>query len=78
MDTTASSYTFLPYMNFDGNITGCYMLDIQESSFKRIIGFTSGEFEIHYVGDDIQMDITLYQADSTCYRAVYQGPCINR
>ncbi len=78
MDTTASSYTFLPYMNFDGNITGCYMLDIQESSIKRIIGFTSGEFEIHYVGDDIRMDITLFQADSTCYRAVYQGPCIYR
>lgn len=78
MDSIAGSNTFLPYMDFDGNITGCYMLDIQESQIKRIIGFTAGEFEIRSLGEDIRMDILLYLADSTRYRATYQGPALYR
>ncbi len=79
MDSTATDYTFLPYMNFEGNITGCYMLDIQESKVQRIIGFTAGEFEITSLGDDdIRMDISLYMADSTRYRATYQGLALYR
>lgn len=78
MDSTAEARTFLPYMHFEGNITGCYMLDIQESQVKRIIGFTAGEFEISYLGEDIRMDLLLYLTDSTRYRATYQGPASYR
>lgn len=75
MDTTAEVNTFLPYQQFEGgNITGCYLLDIQESKIQRIIGFTAGAFEISLLGEDIRMDISLYTADSTLYRATYQGP----
>jgi hypothetical protein len=78
MDSTAEAKTFLPYMHFEGNITGCYMLDIQEDQIKRIIGFSAGQFEIRSLGEDIRMDILLYLADSTRYRATYQGPALYR
>lgn len=78
MDSTAAPYTFLPYMYFEGNSTGCYMLDIEESQIKRIIGFTNGYVEMQSTGKDIQMNFTLYLADSTCYHATYQGPAIYR
>ena len=79
MDTTAEANTFLPYQQFEGgNITGCYMLDIQESKIQRIIGFTTGSFEITSLGEDIRIDMSLYLADSTHYRATYQGPALYR
>ena len=75
MDTTTAAQTFLPYQYFEGgNITGCYMLDIEESKIQRIIGFTAGEFTLTSLGEDIRMDILLYTEDSTCYHAIYQGP----
>jgi hypothetical protein len=79
MDTTTQMLTFLPYQYFEGgNITGCYMLDIEESQVQRIIGFTAGEFTLTSLGEDIRMDISLYTADSTHYRAIYQGPAFYR
>ena len=78
MDSVARVGSFLRGMNFEGNITGCYMLDIQEDQIKRIIGFSAGEFEIRSLGEDIRMDILLYLADSTRYRATYQGPALYR
>ena len=75
MDTTTAAQTFLPYQYFEGgNITGCYMLDIEESKIQRIIGFTAGEFTLTSLGEDIRMDILLYTEDSTRYHAIYQGP----
>lgn len=74
MDTLPNTQTFLPYMQFEGGVTGCYMLDIKENQIQRIIGFTAGEFEITTLGEDIRMDISLYLPDSTRYHAIYQGP----
>ncbi len=76
MDTTTQVRTFLPYKDFEGgNITGCYMLDIQESQIQRIIGFTAGELQLEYISEkDICLDILLYTTDSTRYHATYQGP----
>lgn len=75
MDSTASSYTFLPYMYFEGNITGCYLLDIQESNIQQIIGFTTGTMQLEYIGEnDIRLDLLLYTADSIRYHAMYEGP----
>jgi hypothetical protein len=54
------------------------MLDIEESQVQRIIGFTAGEFTLTSLGEDIRMDISLYTADSTHYRAIYQGPAFYR
>lgn len=77
MDSTARAYTFLPYMNFEGEITGCYLLDIQNNNLTRILGFTTGEMQVEYVGKDLRLDLMLYTADSTRYHAMYQGPVSN-
>ena len=75
MDSTASSYTFLPYMYFEGNITGCYLLAIQESNIQQIIGFTTGTMQLEYISEnDIRLDLLLYTADSIRYHAMYEGP----
>jgi len=77
MDTTAAPYTFLPYKYFEGNITGCYLLDIEENQIQRIIGFTAGQMQIEYISEeDIRLDLLLYTADSTRYHATYQGPTL--
>lgn len=74
MDTTAAAYTFLPFMNFDGNITGCYLLDIQDNNIQQIIGFCAGQMQVEYISEtDIRLDFVLYTNDSTSYHAIYQG-----
>ncbi len=68
MDTTAGAFTFLPYMYFEGNITGCYLLEIEDSRVKRIIPFVSGEVEV-LDAEQMHMDIRLYTEDKKYYHA---------
>ena len=68
MDTTAQAFSFLPYMYFEGNITGCYLLEIEDGRAKRIIGFTGGEIELLDV-EQMHMDIRLYTEDKKLYHA---------
>lgn len=80
MDTTAQPYTFLPYLDFEGEITGTYLLDINTDKIRRIIGFTDGEMTVQHDEDLICLDIILY-IDSThteCYHATYRGAAIYR
>ena len=80
MDTTAQPFTFLPYMYFEGEITGTYLLDIQNDNISRIIGFTKGEMKIQHIDNDIHIDLLLF-TDSTNlprYHATYCGPAIYR
>jgi len=77
MDTTAEAFTFLPYMYFEGNITGTYLLEVDNSSIKRHVGFISGEMTVENIGEEILLDIIL--SDSTShYHATYQGPILYR
>lgn len=83
MDTTAQPYTFLPYMYFEGEVTGTYLLDIKNSNLNRIIGFTAGEMKVHHSNGDINLDITLYvdtanNSQASTYHATYHGPAIYR
>ena len=78
IDTTAASYTLLPYTNFEGQFTGCYMLYIQNDALTKYIGFTAGEMQVAYQDPDVQINFTLYTADSTCYHATYIGPYLQR
>lgn len=74
MANTSEAYTFLPYKDFEGNVTGSYLLEIQNNKINRIIGFTSGEMHVTYLSEeDVRLDMMLYTADSTHYRAIYQG-----
>ena len=74
MDTVAKNMTFLRGMDFEGSITGTYLLVIQEDQIQDIMLFTSGSMIVEYTEDNILLDFNLYTADSTLYHATYQGP----
>jgi hypothetical protein len=78
MDSVAKDMTFLRGMNFEGNITGTYLLQIYEDKIQKIILFTSGSMEVKYIEGDILLDFSLYTVDSTYYHATYQGPAMYR
>lgn len=74
MDSTAREMTFLRGTSFDDNITGTYLLSIENAQIQRIILFTRGTMTIDYIDDDVVLNFHLYLADSTLYRATYTGP----
>lgn len=74
MDSIAEENTFLRGLYFEGNITGTYLLQIQDNQMQQITLFTSGLMTIAYQEQNILLDFTLYTADSVCYRATYTGP----
>lgn len=78
MDSVAKDMTFLRGMNFEGNITGTYLLHINENQIQKIVLFKGGSMDIEYLEDDILLDFSLYTADSTFYHATYQGPATYR
>ena len=78
MDSVAKEMTFLRGMNFEGNITGTYLLHINENQIQKIVLFTGGSMDIAYLEDDIRLKFSLYTADSTWYHATYQGPATYR
>ena len=78
MDSVATEMTFLRGMNFEGNITGTYLLHINENQIQKTVLFTGGGMDIEYLENDILLDILLYTADSTLYHATYQGPATYR
>jgi hypothetical protein len=78
MDSVAKDMTFLRGMYFESNITGTYLLLINQDQIQRIILFTSGSMDIEYIDDEISIDFSLYTADSSLYHATYQGPVMYR
>lgn len=78
MDTTAQPFTFLPYMYFEGNITGCYLLDIKEDNIQKIIGFTAGDMTVTTIGEEIALDFVLYVDSTSRYHATYHGQALYR
>jgi hypothetical protein len=78
MDSVAKDYTFLRGMDYEGSVTGCYLLLINEDKIQKIILFTSGSMDVSYVEEDIHLDFSLYTADSAAYHASYTGPATYR
>ena len=78
MDSMAKDMTFLRGMDFEGSITGTYLLQISENKIQRITLFTGGSMDVAYLEDEILLDFKLYTADSTLYHATYQGPAMYR
>ena len=73
MDSVAKDKTFLRGMDFEGNITGTYLLQISNDTIQQIVLFTSGSMDITLEKDSIQLEFSLYTADSAYYHATYQG-----
>lgn len=73
MDSTAQEGCFLRGMEFEGNITGTYLLLIDESQIQKILLFTSGHMTADYTHGDTLFTFNLYTADSTHYHAIYRN-----
>lgn len=78
MDSVAREMSFLRGMYFENNITGSYLLTIEEDQIQRIILFTSGTMTIDYQDEDVVIDFELYTADSVRYHGMYQGRAMYR
>ena len=78
MDSVAKDMTFLRGMDFEGSITGTYLLQISQNKIQRLTLFTGGSMDVEYLEDEIRLDFKLYTADSTLYHATYQGPAMYR
>lgn len=78
MDSTAKDNTFLRGMEFEGGVTGTYLLVIKEDNIQRITLFTGGKMKVDYQNDDILLDFQLYTEDSTLYHATYKGAAMYR
>lgn len=74
MDSVAQEKTFLRGMDFEGNITGTYLLHINEDKIQQIVLFNGGSMDVAYTAEGVKIDFKLYTADSTYYHATYQGP----
>lgn len=74
MDSVAREMTFLRGMDFEGNITGTYLLQISKDQIQKIILFKSGNMDVKYIDQEIHLEFELYTADSIHYHAIYQGP----
>ena len=78
MDSIARAGSFLRGMSFESNVTGTYLLEIEEDQIIRIVLFTSGSMSVDYVAEDVVLDFNLYTEDSTRYHATYMGPVMYR
>lgn len=74
MDSVAREMSFLRGMYFESNITGSYLLTIEQDQIQQIILFTTGTMTIDYQDEDVVIDFELYTADSVRYHGMYQGP----
>lgn len=75
MDSVAREMTFLRGMDFEGNITGTYLLHINEDKIQQIVLFHGGSMDVAYTEEgSVHLDFSLYTTDSTYYHAQYTGP----
>lgn len=68
-DTTGAANTFLPGQDFDGNINGAYLLDIDSGKVTGITLFQSGSFVLNYEGDTACIDFELLTTSKKVYKA---------
>lgn len=72
-DTTAAPLTFLAGVEYEGNITGAYLLDIVDNEVSRITLLTEGQFSLQYKGDSVQMSFSMQTHDGRKYAATMRG-----
>ena len=72
-DTTAQPLTFLPGINYEGNITGAYLLDLEESKLVDYQIFTDGSFELTRRADSIFINFELQREKGGIYKAQFSG-----
>ena len=71
-DTTATEGTFLPGIDFEGNPTGTYLLQIQDAAISKIILCSDSSFVLSRDGDTTDIRFHLI-SDKQQYDVHYRG-----
>lgn len=76
-DTTAAPMTFLAGIQYEGEVSGAYLLDIKENGYSVLL-VRRGEMNVSFSRDSTIIDFTLLLADSshTVYNGQYRGKLI--
>ena len=74
MDSTGRADSFLPGQDFEGNINGAYLLDIQDNKVRSITLFRDGTFTMTHSGDTAHIVFELITDKKTVYKATYHAP----
>lgn len=72
-DTTAQPFTFLKGVDYEGNITGAYLLNLQENILQSFEIFPNGNFVLSYQQDSVFIDFSLQRTDQSVYHATFKG-----
>lgn len=71
-DTTGMALSFLPGMNYEGSVSGAYLLIIKEDGYSVDL-IKEGNFVVTQDGDSTQIDFTLIRSNGQKYTASYKG-----
>ncbi len=72
-DTTAAVGTFLPGMNYEGGISGAYLLHITDNAVMKIILIEKGSFHLTYEGDTTHIEFDLLTEHRQAYKGTFHG-----
>lgn len=73
MDTTGRAFTFIPGVNFDGTISGAYILTVTDGSLVNTEIFEDGSFQVGYKGDSVLIEFLLKKESGEKYAANFKG-----
>ncbi len=72
-DTTVAVRTFLPGMNYEGGVSGAYLLHIVDNAVMKIILVEKGTFNLSYEGENTHIDFDLVTTEGHAYRGTFDG-----
>lgn len=75
-DTTGTEFTFLPGVDYEGNISGAYILQITDGKLTSYTIFDEGTFTLLNDGDTAHINVSLKYRDqrlTKTYEAEYHG-----
>ncbi len=72
-DTTAAVGTFLPGMDYEGGVSGAYLLHIVDNAVTKIILIEKGTFTLRYEGKKTHVDFDLVTTEGQAYKGTFDG-----
>ncbi len=72
-DTIPAERTFLPGMNYEGGVSGAYLLQIVDNQVSRIILIDKGTFHLTQEGDTTHIAFDLVTDTKQAYKGTFHG-----
>lgn len=73
VDSTAAAFSALSALEFEGAVTGTYLLLLADGLPQRLYMFPSGSFTLRQWEDTTDMEIHLQTLDSQTFDATFRG-----